>query len=469
MNKSANKSVWDSFDNAVIAPTKRLHTYAIASYIAKAASNSLGYKRDFLPQINDVEQTLDHVVNRWGAKTRKMKIKSLKPSQNEFNTEKVRGMVYDDTFNPYDRTYFVDENGYLLDGHHSWIYGNIVNPEKRVRVVWIPLPFKKVKTILNRLKNTDNKTVKECLGDYRAIRENQITFMGYKNNVPTNEENALFSTLDVLDGYYTFTEGSKREFQKKMNGELRNKGLKSVVEIEDGKLDQFLYYVGEMCSKGVDESIQESDNRNLKFGNPDYVKRILDKLFLDSPIDSTEYKNGLISIYPKNLSGFEVEELTKISHFLGLMGFKVEVPKDDFEIEFMAPRSLRESKKIPNAKEAIEKMYKEIYGDKYDQGKVDDMINGLKKDNPDVDEATLIAIAKKSLNKKPVSEKNDTEIVEGTDKEYKDFLDKKLVSFGKKHNNGEAYKGIQEIPKDLIPVFFNEVEDEYTIEEPENQ
>jgi len=449
--KSNKKNIWEVFDDSVLDITKGMHTTSIENFVTKAKNNNLGYNRDYLPQINDIPATVKHMMFKWDAKKSRMKIKNLKASQQEFNVEKVKGMVHDETYDPFDRVYFIDHEDRLMDGHHSWIYGNVVDPEQMVDVIRIPLPFKNIRNIMNRLKNTSNQTVDEAIAEYGEIAERQARLMGYNSValLPKALIENLNSMLDIIDGYEVFAEGTKKEYQA----------------------------------------------------------------FLDKKLKTPKYKGyGSVGKIPKDL----------------IDDFWNEV-EDEYTDEEPEKKGKNEAKDI-DAKQAITKMYKKIHGDNYKQEKVDDMIAGIKKDNPDIDDAAIIAIAKKSMNKKSVKEAapnkeakrilkgmqkikmspwiakayllkylyydkdtkqfwavswegyafevNNIETLkdinkyvnsnnllnEGTQKEYQAFLDKKL-----KTPKYKEYGSVGKIPKDLIDDFWNEVEDEYTDEEPESK
>ncbi len=257
---SENKTnIWEAYDNSVLAITKGLHATNIDQFIGKAKDNNLGYERDYLPQINDIDGAVNHLMFKWDAKKGRMKIKNLKASQQEFNKDKVRGMVYDNEYDPFDRIYFVDEQDRLLDGHHSWIYGNVVDPEHYVHVVRVPLPFNRVRNILNRLKSVTQKSITEMVEAHNALVEKQVRFMGYQSLVllPKSLYESLYTALDVLEGYELFAEGTQAEYQDFLNGKLKDEGYKSMADIPKDKSKAFWAMVKKEYAGGKEDVKEE--------------------------------------------------------------------------------------------------------------------------------------------------------------------------------------------------------------------
>jgi hypothetical protein len=156
-----SSSIWESYDKNVMGIHSNYQNKMMDSYIESAMNDNLGYKREENAQINDVEYTKKHLMDNWNAKKRRMKIGTLKASQNEYSKDKVEGMMLAEEFDPFKNTYFISEDKRLLDGHHSWIYGMSVDENQYVDVIKIPLTFNKTKKILHHLKNTDRKSVSE--------------------------------------------------------------------------------------------------------------------------------------------------------------------------------------------------------------------------------------------------------------------------------------------------------------------
>lgn len=79
-------------------------------------------------------------------------ISTLKPIQKQIYVDKSIGMIYnpqknitiDSTkrFLTGDTFYITSKDGYILDGHHRWLTGMLVDPKLKVRILSIDLPIK---------------------------------------------------------------------------------------------------------------------------------------------------------------------------------------------------------------------------------------------------------------------------------------------------------------------------------------
>jgi hypothetical protein len=70
----------------------------------------------------------------------KLPIKALKPTQNEFNVDKMKGMMKDvEKFK--NDIFIVDQDNHIMDGHHRWAAMKAVDPNMLVRVVRIQIPI----------------------------------------------------------------------------------------------------------------------------------------------------------------------------------------------------------------------------------------------------------------------------------------------------------------------------------------
>ena len=71
----------------------------------------------------------------------KLAVKFLKPTQGEFDAEKVQSMLrhVEDFRND---IFFVSQDDHLLDGHHRWAALKQDNPDQKVRVIRADIPIK---------------------------------------------------------------------------------------------------------------------------------------------------------------------------------------------------------------------------------------------------------------------------------------------------------------------------------------
>lgn len=102
--------------------TKKLNE-EINSTLAVALSDvPMGtYRRDQLPQITNYEGFLkDLTDNQISMKQIKIKPSEYKPTQAEFNDEKVMSLVKSYKSGNTPKPVIVSNDGYILDGHHRW-------------------------------------------------------------------------------------------------------------------------------------------------------------------------------------------------------------------------------------------------------------------------------------------------------------------------------------------------------------
>lgn len=75
--------------------------------------------RKNMPQIDNMEKFIDDIkANGYKISSEKVEPKSLKPTQNEFNKEKVKGMIQSGKYKG--KSIVVTSDNYILDGHHRW-------------------------------------------------------------------------------------------------------------------------------------------------------------------------------------------------------------------------------------------------------------------------------------------------------------------------------------------------------------
>jgi hypothetical protein len=101
---------------------KRFTTF-IREKVEIPKSGNLGFKRKEMPQIEgkNIPKFLDYLKSN-GVKFIETSVesKSLKPTQNQFNQDKIQGMI--DTIDQKKQNpIMVSKDGYVLDGHHRWL------------------------------------------------------------------------------------------------------------------------------------------------------------------------------------------------------------------------------------------------------------------------------------------------------------------------------------------------------------
>ena len=121
---------------------------------------SLGKKRSEMPQV-DSENITDfvlHFSNKVGVTKVKRKIGKLKPSQIDFDEDKVMHFIDELKNDTLDETkYIISSDNYILDGHHRWAADLEVRPDSdSVECYRINLPAEDLIKQANKLKITKN-------------------------------------------------------------------------------------------------------------------------------------------------------------------------------------------------------------------------------------------------------------------------------------------------------------------------
>lgn len=84
---------------------------------------NLGFKRKEMPQIEgkNIQKFLDYLKSE-GVKYKETSVdsKSLRPTQSQFNQDKIQGMI-DAIDQKKQHPIMVSKDGYVIDGHHRWL------------------------------------------------------------------------------------------------------------------------------------------------------------------------------------------------------------------------------------------------------------------------------------------------------------------------------------------------------------
>jgi len=151
-DKKAKEDLKKAINTEGIKDTKVVNKYVFLGKI----KNSLGYKRDQMPQISskDLDKLLVHFGNKTKVKDIKKKVNSIKFAQGEINEEKVLDILGkpNKIKKMLKRTYVISLDGYLLDGHHGISALLEENGEKEIKAKRISLPFKQLKKRVNQMK-----------------------------------------------------------------------------------------------------------------------------------------------------------------------------------------------------------------------------------------------------------------------------------------------------------------------------
>ena len=125
----------------------------------------LGVSRDKMPQIDAAHLTdfLIHFSDKAKVKKMKRTLKTIKPTQNEINEEKVLKKVSKGKSDWKKEPYIISVDGYLLDGHHRWATGLEHDPDQEVDVLRVNIPMKRLIFRTNKMKISYNKDISDNL------------------------------------------------------------------------------------------------------------------------------------------------------------------------------------------------------------------------------------------------------------------------------------------------------------------
>jgi hypothetical protein len=105
-----------------MGPMKRFTTF-IQEKIEIPKTGNLGFKRKEMPQIEgkNIQKFLDYLKSD-GVKYKETSVdsKSLRPTQSQFNQDKIQGMI-DTIDQKKQHPIMVSKDGYVIDGHHRWL------------------------------------------------------------------------------------------------------------------------------------------------------------------------------------------------------------------------------------------------------------------------------------------------------------------------------------------------------------
>lgn len=127
---------------------------------------SLGKKREEMPQVDadSLGDFLVHFADKVGVKKVKKSIKSLKPTQDEVNEDKVYKFIshYFDEEKSKDKDknrYIISSDGYLLDGHHRWAADLEMDDTQKVHCYKIDMPINQLLSRAKRMNLSSKKDI----------------------------------------------------------------------------------------------------------------------------------------------------------------------------------------------------------------------------------------------------------------------------------------------------------------------
>lgn len=162
--------------------------------------NCLGITRDQMPQINgkDIPEFTSWIrlEKGVGVESREMRVKDLKPSQSELDTDKADKIWAEGNAREY--PIFVSEDGYVLDGHHRWLAVCRHDDLGSIRCQVISKPAKEALELMHDFEKShkvdieDNKVVEKLAkvvknlcedseADYADNMEERIWELGFED------------------------------------------------------------------------------------------------------------------------------------------------------------------------------------------------------------------------------------------------------------------------------------------------
>jgi len=124
----------------------------------KYMSTSLGRKRSTMPQLSkdNFQSFVDHFDDKTTVTKIEMRLKDLKPAQNELDDDKVldfyQNGVRKDIF-------IASKDSYIMDGHHNWAAGLEEDEDQLVSVELIGLPINELLRRANIMKLTTKEDI----------------------------------------------------------------------------------------------------------------------------------------------------------------------------------------------------------------------------------------------------------------------------------------------------------------------
>lgn len=271
--------------------------------------DSLGRKRESMPQISsdDIDSWLMHFSKKAKVKKESKKLKDLKPSQCDFNDEKIISMLDSVDFDPSKRTYLVSKDGYIIDGHHSWACGLEIDNDCEVTCYVVNIKAKELLRRTNIMKISkkvdinDNAIKKSLIKDSKASFTTDLTQTSVENlvNLASNQEAQNILSLTISDDETHF--GDFLVFSRTggllilRRAELDDLGFRNYC-LPGGHIDQ-----GESIKNGAERELLEETNlipdssiyvksyQNDDGSYSHYFACIIDDVDDDPVIDATEH------------------------------------------------------------------------------------------------------------------------------------------------------------------------------------
>lgn len=169
--------------------------------------------RKNMPQIDNMDKFIEDITkNDYKIKSEKVDPQTLKPTQNEFNKEKVKGMIQSGKYK--NKPIVVTSDNYILDGHHRW-KAHLVQKEQQP-VIRVNMSFDKLFDFVEGKKYVKYKQIHEsALAEWFGSNMSMADYM-------TDEEKEKFNkekSDKIYNDYFTAEAFDKVYKSMKEDGE----------------------------------------------------------------------------------------------------------------------------------------------------------------------------------------------------------------------------------------------------------
>ena len=153
--------------------------------------------RKNMPQIDNMDDFVKDLKDQgYKISSEKIEAKKLKPTQTEFNMDKVKGMISSGKYK--NKPIVVTSDNYILDGHHRWKAH--VEVEEDQPIIRVNMPFEKLFDFVDGKKYVKYKQIHEAhLNDWYNTNMSMSDYMTDEEREKFNKEKAK----KVYDDYFT--------------------------------------------------------------------------------------------------------------------------------------------------------------------------------------------------------------------------------------------------------------------------
>jgi ppGpp synthetase/RelA/SpoT-type nucleotidyltranferase len=199
----------------------------------------LGLARHKMPQIaGDKIQAFLAKLRQDGISSRTTTIEAsrLKPTQNEYNVEKVKALkqqILNLDLKPKPLICSIDN--YILDGHHTWLARKEINPHYPVHVIQVNLPIKALIDVASEFEHARHKNIHETFLSFLREKKEPVTDPRQPWENPKDVENT-----EALKKYYDEIISKIQEAKNAFNRILKLEGQGGKVLLGLKPFDSFI-------------------------------------------------------------------------------------------------------------------------------------------------------------------------------------------------------------------------------------